>query len=214
MCNSTWGHKIEPPARTRALQPAELRRSHRTFPSLPFLTKNEGPGMCCWKWDNKPKIHSCKQKRQHKSYQRVSFCFSVFITSLKVGFLRCVQLFCREASLHACPVLVFLPKEDCTALRWAPETTAALSQGAMLALLIFPISIHSAILFFIIIVPLQDRGLRQGKVVFSPWIRFTAISVLPSMHVQYSAWGRCLCLHTPLDCRALTPNCRSQNNKD
>lgn len=69
-------------------------------------------------------------------------------------------------------------------------------------------------LFFIITVPLQERGLRQDKVFFSPRIGFTAISVLPTMQVQYSAWGRCLCLHIPLECRALTPNSRSQTNKD
>lgn len=57
--------------------------------------------------------------------------------------------FWKQVSLYACSILTFLPRhllpmKDCTALRQASETAAALTWGAMLALLIFPSSVHCA----------------------------------------------------------------------
>lgn len=89
MCNSTRGHKIEPAARSGLCSPAEPRTSHRTCADGNEIIN--------------PKFTSASEKTQPKAYQTVSFCFGTFIASLKVGFLRCVQLFCRVESLHAHP---------------------------------------------------------------------------------------------------------------
>lgn len=191
-------------------------RAPQVPPHLPFpsLQKLKGLGCAVENEIINPTFTSASKKDSvspTKEFHSVSVCLS---QAWKLAFWDVCSFSAEKHHFMLALFWYFSPRK--TAQHWGEHQKPLLPEvKGQCSLCSFSPSVFTVLFFFfIIIVPLQERGRRQGKVVFSPWIRFTAISVLPSTHVQYSAWGRCLCLHTPLDCRALTPNCRSQNNKD